>query len=289
MSRHPFSQVDVFGAEPLQGNALAVVHLDPADAVPTPAMQELARWTGLSETTFLVPPSDPAADYGVRIFTTSRELPFAGHPTLGSAYAWLRAGGRPRHAGVVVQECGAGLVPVRVRDDVLAFAAPPLTRYEPIADELRRRIAAGLGLGAEEILDASWLVNGPTWIGLRLPSAERVLAVRVDQVALAGLDLGVVGPYPSEAEVAFEVRALLPGDSVAEDPVTGSLHAGLARWLIDTGQAPQAYVAAQGQVVGATGRVQVGEDGEALWVGGRVAGVIRGEVSLPTRGPGRRP
>ncbi len=278
MRPHRFSQLDVFASVPLSGNPLAVVHdADDLDAVD---MQAFARWTGLSETTFLLAPTDPAADYRVRIFTPGRELPFAGHPTLGTAHAWL-AGGRPRIPGRVVQQCGAGLVPVRVDGDRLAFAAPPLTRYEPLPVDLLARITAGLGLQRADVLDASWLVNGPQWVGLRLASAEQVLALRLNPAGLAGMDLGVVGPYPDGAEAQFEVRALLPGEAIPEDPVTGSLNAGLAQWLMDTGQAPERYVAAQGSVVGAAGLVHVSRDDEGLWIGGRVVGTVAGAVALP--------
>jgi PhzF family phenazine biosynthesis protein len=194
MPAYAFSQVDVFGTLGLDGNPLAVVHA--AEGLHDAQLQRFARWTGLSETAFLLPPTTEEADYRVRIFTIEEELPFAGHPTLGSAYAWLRAGGQPRSDARIVQECGAGLVPLRRDGDRLAFAAPPLTRFEPVEDELAGRIADGLGLRREEVLDASWLVNGPRWIGVRLKSAERVLGIRPDAAALAGLDLGLVGPYP---------------------------------------------------------------------------------------------
>ena len=188
-----FSQVDVFGSVSLDGNPLAVVHN--ADGLDATELQSFARWTGLSETTFLLPPTSDAADYRVRIFTPSQELPFAGHPTLGSAYAWLSAGGRPRAYELVVQECAAGLVRVRRDGERLAFAAPPLTRFEPLEEALVGRIAGGLGLDRKDVIDAAWLVNGPQWIGIRLESAERVLSVQPDAGVLAGLDLGLVGPY----------------------------------------------------------------------------------------------
>jgi len=241
MPTFAFSQVDVFGSRGLDGNPLAVVH--GAEGLDGTRLQRFAAWTGLSETTFLLPPTTDEADYRVRIFTTEEELPFAGHPTLGSAYAWLAAGGRSRLAGSVVQECGAGLVPLRRDGERLAFAAPPLSRFEPVAEDLVVRIAGGLGLARSEVLDASWLVNGPRWIGIRLPSAEQVLGVRPDAATLTGLDLGLVGPYPAGSEAAYEVRALLPGQTVAEDPVTGSLNAGLAFWLIGAGLVPDHYVA----------------------------------------------
>jgi PhzF family phenazine biosynthesis protein len=278
MALHAFRQVDVFGSAALSGNPLAVVH--GADGLSSEQMQAFARWTGLSETTFLLAVTDEAADYRVRIFTPERELPFAGHPTLGSAYAWLAGGGHPRQEGLAVQQCAAGLVPVRVDGERLAFAAPPLTRFEPVDEPLLDRIAAGLGLARSDVLDASWLVNGPEWIGLRLDSADRVLGVQLNPVGLEGLDVGVVGPYPAGAEVQFEVRAFIPGGSVPEDPVTGSLNAGLAHWLMETQQVGPAYVAAQGTAVGAAGRVHVERRDDGLWIGGRVSEVIAGTADL---------
>ena len=278
MPAYTFSQVDVFGTRGLDGNPLAVVHA--AEGLDDAQLQRFARWTGLSETAFLLPPTTEEADYRVRIFTIEEELPFAGHPTLGSAYAWLRAGGQSRSDARIVQECGAGLVPLRRDGDRLAFAAPALTRFEPVAEELLSRIAGGLGLRREEVLDASWLVNGPRWIGVRLESAERVLAIRPDAAALAGLDLGLVGPYPPGSETAYEVRALSPGEIVAEDPVTGSLNAGLAYWLIGAGLVPDHYVAAQGTVLQRRGRVHIDREDQTIWVGGRVVDVVRGDVRL---------
>lgn len=278
MRIRPFRQVDVFGSDSYDGNPLAVVH--DADDLDPVEMQRFASWTGLSETTFLLPPTHPDADYRVRIFTPRVELPFAGHPTLGSAHAWLEAGGQPRSLGVVWQECAAGLIPVRPEGIRLAFAAPLLTRFEPVEEDLVGRIAAGLGLRRADVLGAQWLVNGPRWIGLRLASAEQVLAVQVDAAALVGLEIGLVGPYPPGADADFEVRALLPGQSVAEDPVTGSLNAGLALWLIGEGVAPAHYVAAQGTVLGRAGRVQVDLKDGTIWIGGRVVTAISGLVDL---------
>jgi PhzF family phenazine biosynthesis protein len=255
MPTYAFSQVDVFGTRGLDGNPLAVVHA--AEGLEDAQLQWFARWTGLSETAFLLPPTTEDADYRVRIFTIEEELPFAGHPTLGSAYAWLGAGGQPRSDDRIVQECGSGLVPLRRDGDRLAFAAPPLTRFEPVEEELAGRIAGGLGLRRDQVLDASWLVNGPRWLGVRLESAEQVLGIRPDADALAGLDLGLVGPYPPGSETAYEVRALSPGQIVAEDPVTGSLNAGLAYWLIGAGLVPDHYVAAQGTVLQRRGRVHI--------------------------------
>lgn len=274
----PFAQVDVFSAEPYRGNPLAVV-LD-GDGLDAQAMQRFANWTNLSETTFLLPPTDPRADYRVRIFTGSEEFPFAGHPTLGSAHAWLEAGGIPRRDGELVQECAAGLVRVRRDGGRLAFAAPPLTRSGPVAEADLARIAAGLRLTRHELLDASWLVNGPEWIGVLLESAEQVLAIRPDYAALAGLKVGVIGPHPDGSEPGFEVRTFIPGDAAAEDPVTGSFNAGAAQWLIGTGRAPSSYLAAQGTVLGRAGRVHIEAAGDDIWVGGSSVSCIEGFVLL---------
>ncbi|MFF0990455.1 PhzF family phenazine biosynthesis protein [Kocuria nitroreducens] len=277
MTSHAISWVDVFSAAPLGGNPLAVVH--GADVLGEDTMARFARWTNLSETTFLLEPTVPGADYRVRIFTPGGELPFAGHPTLGTASAWLALGGEPAGEDVV-QECGVGLVTVRRREDRLAFAAPPLLRYEPVADSaLLDRVARSLRLDPSALLDVSWLDNGPGWIGVRVADAETVLGVRADWSAMAGLKLGVVGPHPEGSECAVEVRAFV-GDWVVEDPVTGSLNAGLARWLTDNGWAPDRYVAAQGTVLGRTGRVVVERDAGTVWVGGHVSAVVRGTVKL---------
>jgi PhzF family phenazine biosynthesis protein len=273
-----FCQVDVFGARPYAGNPLAVV-LD-ADGLDTETMQRFARWTNLSETTFVLPPEDPGADYRVRIFTPQLELPFAGHPTLGTCHAWLEAGGMPRDAGVVVQECGAGLVRVRRGSDGLAFAAPPLQRSGPVEDEVLDRALAPLGLGRGDIVDAQWADNGPGWVAILLESADAVLALRPASVEF---DLGVVGPHPPGAGADFEVRAFIPGDggTTYEDPVTGSLNAALAGWLIATGRATAPYVARQGTALGRDGRVLIttGADG-TLWTGGATVTCVSGDVEL---------
>ena len=274
----PFAQVDVFSSEPYRGNPLAVV-LD-AGGLASGVMQRFANWTNLAETAFLLPPSDPGADYRVRIFTGSEEFPFAGHPTLGSAHAWLEAGGIPRQDGMLVQECGAGLVRVKRDGGRLAFAAPPLTRSGPVAEADLARIAAGLRMPREALLDASWLVNGPEWIGVLLESAELVLAIRPDYAAMAGLKVGVIGPHPAGSEVGFEVRTFIPGDAAAEDPVTGSFNAGAAQWLIRSGRAPESYVAAQGTVLGRSGRVHIDAAGDDIWVGGSSVSCIEGFVLL---------
>ncbi|GAA1300241.1 PhzF family phenazine biosynthesis protein [Saccharothrix xinjiangensis] len=279
MISHPFRQVDVFGSAAYAGNPLAVVAA--ADDVTDEDMRRFARWTNLSETTFLLRPTTGDADYRVRIFTTSTELPFAGHPTLGSAHAWLAGGGEPARDGVVVQECAAGLVRVRARGDRFAFAAPPMTRFEPVAEPLAARVAAALGVERDEVVGCSWLVNGPEWIGVRLADAERVLALAPDPAGLAGLDVGVIGAHPAGGDADFEVRAFTDADgSLVEDPATGSLNAGFARWLIEDGAAPRAYVAAQGTAIGRAARVHVDLDDDGLWVGGDVRPGITGTVDL---------
>ncbi len=278
MSRR-FHQLDVFSAVPLRGNPLAVVHS--AQGLDDATMAAFARWTHLSETTFLLPPGDPAeADYRVRIFTPGGELPFAGHPTLGSCQAWLAAGGVPRDPDVVVQECGAGLVRIRRQGARLAFAAPPLRRSGPLEPALLERIASALGLGGDDIVGHQWVDNGPGWCAVMLRSAARVLAARPVAALLGELRLGLVGAQPPGGETMFEVRAFVPGLGVLEDPVTGSLNAGLAQWLIGAGLAPPRYVAAQGAALGRAGRVHVEQEGDAIWIGGDVVSCIEGTVTL---------
>ncbi|MGF9647896.1 PhzF family phenazine biosynthesis protein [Pseudarthrobacter oxydans] len=274
----PFHQVDVFSREPYRGNPLAVV-VD-AEGLSAEQMQQFANWTNLSETTFLLPPTDPRADYRVRIFTGSEEFPFAGHPTLGSAHTWLESGGVPKSAGFVVQECGAGLVRVKHDAGRLAFAAPPLTRFGTVEDTLRRQLAAGLRLPEAGILDASWLVNGPEWIGVLLESAEQVLAVQPDFAAMGALKVGIVGAHKPGADADFEVRTFLPGDAITEDPVTGSFNAGVAQWLMSSNRAPAEYVAAQGTVLGRTGRLHIKAEDADIWVGGHSTTCILGSVLL---------
>ena len=273
-----YSEVDVFSPTAYLGNPLAVVH--DAEGLTSEEMQRFAKWTNLAETTFLLQPEDPAADYRVRIFSAAQEFPFAGHPTLGSAYAWLEAGGVPKNNGTIVQECGAGLVAVRVENQRLAFAAPPLTRFEPVEESLVHKVAAALGVSLERIVDASWLVNGPEWIGVRLSTAQEVLTLDPDPADLGTLCLGVVGPHLPGHETQFEVRAFVGGDPVWEDPVTGSLNAGLAQWMTATGVADRRYIAAQGTVIGYQGRVHVAIENGEIWVGGDVTSCVRGEVNL---------
>lgn len=273
-----FRQVDVFSAEPLLGNPVAVVH--DADGVSDEDMARFARWTNLSETTFLLTPTDPAADYRLRIWTPGGELPFAGHPTLGSAHAWLEAGGVPRTDGEVVQECGAGLVTLR-RGERLAFEAPPLLREGPVDDADRTAIARALGIGVDDLLDTRWIDNGPGWVGVVLADAAAVLAVEPDWAAFGDLKIGVVGEYAGDGPdgVTVELRAFCPGYGMPEDPVTGSLNAGVAQWLGGT-RLPTSYVASQGAALGRRGRVHVEVDGDAVWVGGDTLTTITGDVAL---------
>jgi PhzF family phenazine biosynthesis protein len=283
-----FAQVDVFTATPYKGNPLAVV-LD-GTGLDTGAMQAFTDWTNLSECTFVLPPTVPEADYRVRIFCPGRELPFAGHPTLGTAHAWLQAGGRPRGEHLV-QECGVGLVPIRIDGVRLAFAAPPLRRDGPLDEADVALIARGLGVDRREIVAHSWCDNGPGWRAVMLGSAEQVLALRPDPAVLAGLDIGVVGPRGKVGVVGaqaagldslFEVRAFFPGNNgLTEDPVTGSLNAALAQWLIGSGRAPQRYVAAQGTALNRAGRVHVEQvpDG-TVWIGGESVTCVQGRVAL---------
>jgi PhzF family phenazine biosynthesis protein len=273
-----FSQVDVFTAEPLRGNPLAVVH--DAQGLADAQMAAFARWTNLSETTFLLPPAAAGADYRVRIFTPGGELPFAGHPTLGSCHAWLAAGGRPNTDGVVVQECGVGLVRVKRDGARLAFAAPPLRRSGPADDPTRAQVCAALRVPNDAILALEWVDNGPGWVAALLADAAAVVALQPDFAAMGGLKLGVVAPHRAGHECQFEVRAFVPALGVPEDPVTGSLNAGLAQWLIASGRAPARYVASQGTALGRAGRVHVQRDGADIWIGGAVTPVVEGVVRL---------
>lgn len=279
-----FQQVDVFGARPFAGNPLAVV-LD-AEGLSTGEMQEFTRWMNLSETAFILPPTTDEADYRVRIFTLSHELPFAGHPTLGSCHEWLAAGGEPRDAGRIVQECGAGLVPIRREAGRLAFAAPPLVRSGPVDEARVAEFAGVLGIGREEIVDVRWVDNGPGWVGILLADADAVLAVEPDFGRYSGedeLDIGLVGLYPEGSECAVEVRALFNDahGAMIEDPVTGSLNASLAQWLLGTGRLGAPYVASQGTRLGRSGRAFIDRDaGDTVWVGGATATCISGTVEL---------
>jgi PhzF family phenazine biosynthesis protein len=305
MKSRPFKQVDVFTATPYLGNPLAVV-LD-GSGLDDAEMQRFARWTNLSETTFLLPPTEPTADYRVRIFTPGGELPFAGHPTIGSCHAWLQAGGKPKAAGRVVQQCAAGLVPLRREGERLAFSAPPLKRSAP-SPTLLAKVAGALGLKAQQIVAAQVLDNGPVWFGLLLSDADTVLRLVPDHRMLKelGVKAGVAGVPAVEGssmligrsnrearafggkaaaegspKIDLEVRAFAAPIGVEEDPVTGSLNASLAEWLIADGHMPARYVAAQGQCLGRAGLVYIERDGDGMvWVGGDAVTCVDGQVTL---------
>lgn len=272
----PYRQVDVFSHDPFAGNPVAVV-LDGA-GLATADMQRIAHWTNLSETTFVLPADQPGADYQVRIFTTVAELPFAGHPTLGTCHAWLEAGGAPVSPDLIVQQCAAGLVRIRRIDGSLSFAAPPQQRSGPVEESLIADIASQLGIARKEIVDAQWADNGPGWIALLLGSAQDVLALRPSFTR--AMDVGIAGPYPAGSECAIEVRAFFSqGEHCAEDPVTGSFNASLAQWLVGTGKLAAPYVASQGTTIGRRGRVHVSaDDSGAIWVGGGTATRISGTI-----------
>jgi PhzF family phenazine biosynthesis protein len=269
--RYRFDQVDVFTNEPFGGNPVAVIH--DADALSTADMQQIANWTNLSETTFVIRPTDPSADYRVRIFTPSNELPFAGHPTIGTCHAWLEAGGVPQRAPIV-QQCAAGLIELRRSSGRLAFAAPPLLRDGPLDSDTLAEVVRALRIDHSDVLDAAWVDNGPGWCAVRIASAADVLALRP---LPTDLDIGVVGPSPAGSDTAIEVRAFFQVDgALREDPVTGSLNASLAQWLLGSGTLTAPYVAAQGTALGRSGRVHLDDVDGTIWVGGgsvtRIAG-----------------
>ncbi|WP_394790076.1 PhzF family phenazine biosynthesis protein [Rhodoferax sp.] len=280
----PFQQVDVFTAVPYQGNPLAVV-MD-GTGLSDAEMQRFASWTNLSETTFLLPPSDAGraagADYRVRIFDPISELRFAGHPTLGSCHAWLRAGGQPRIPRLVVQECQVGLVQIRRIDERLLFAAPPMKRSAP-SPMLLAQVAAALGLKPRDIVAAQMLDNGLPWMGILLDSPQTVLQLQPDHMALknTGVTVGVVAVYPHTKAAQLEVRAFAAAVDVPEDPVTGSLNASLAQWLIAVGYAPEEYLVTQGTCLGRNGRVHIERDDTGqVWVGGETVTCVDGQVLL---------
>ncbi len=274
--------VDVFGIRPLTGNPLAVC-ID-SEGLSAEEMLEITRWLDLSETTFLSEASSPDADYRVRIFTPAGELPFAGHPTLGSCHVWLSLVGES--SPEIVQECGAGPVRLRHGDDLLWFRAPPLIRSGPVAQAEVTRLARVLGIDADAILGARWVDNGPGWVGVLLEDADAVLAVDPDFSDYSGdeaMDIGVVGMYPEGSEFAYEVRALFTGarGELREDPVTGSLNASVAEWMLDEGWVQAPYLASQGARVGRSGRVHVSRDpGGSVWVGGTVFDIVDGSLQI---------
>lgn len=272
----PFKQVDVFTDLPYRGNPVAVI-IDGSGLAPD-EMQRFARWTNLSETTFLLPPDDPAADYRVRIFTPAGELPFAGHPTIGSCHAWLETGAAPHVAGTIVQECGVGLIHLRHAHGRLAFRAPPLIRSGPLDTTTFETAIESLGISADDVVDSAWIDNGPGWVGIRIAEPDRVLAI---EPRYAALDVGVVAPYPPGSPAQFEVRAFFPvGGTMREDPVTGSLNASLAQWMLGTGVATAPYIAAQGTALGREGRVYIEAVAGEVWVGGGAVTCIDGTAHV---------
>lgn len=278
MTEFPFSQVDVFSEQPLKGNPVAVVH--GAHGIPDDVLQGFAHWTNLSETTFLQAPTHPDADYALRIFTPGAELPFAGHPTLGSCHAWLEAGGRPKNSEYVVQECAAGLVRIRRSDGRLWFAAPPLVRSGALDDALLERLLQATGLHPDEVLDHQWVDNGPGWCALLLEDARRVLSLEPDFAQLKGVSLGIVGPWDDDGPGDMELRAFVPDMGVPEDPVTGSLNASVAQWLMASGRVGDAYVVCQGAALGRAGKVFIQRVDDAIWVGGESQTLVSGVVRL---------
>ncbi len=278
MTRFKFHQLDVFSNEPLLGNPLAVVH--GARTLTDATMASFARWTNLSETTFLLPPVSAQADYRVRIFTPGRELPFAGHPTLGSCFAWLTAGGQSKSPDFIVQECGIGLVRIKKDGEKLAFAAPPLLRTGPLGEDTLKQIATGLGISRQDIVNHQWIDNGPGWCAVMLGTAGQVLSLKPDFAALGDLKLGVIAAQPAGCDTDYEVRAFVGSLGVPEDPVTGSLNAGLGVWLIAAGIAKPNYVVSQGTAMQRKGRVYIDKLGDDIWVGGHTAICIEGIVSI---------
>ena len=280
MPTFDFKQLDVFSSVALKGNPLAVVL--GADSLTDQQMADFANWTNLSETTFLLTPRDPRADYRVRIFTTVQELPFAGHPTLGSCHAWLQAGGVPKGEDII-QECEIGLVRVRRQGDELAFIAPPLLRAGPVEAPVLKRVCQGLGLSTQDVVRSQWVDNGAGWLALMLANRDQVLNLQPDYAQLLGLAVGVIAPCDparDAVDTQFEVRGFIAGDGAPEDPATGSLNAGIAQWLLGEGLAPDRYVVSQGTAIGRAGRIRVERQGDDIWVGGAVAVCIDGRLQL---------
>lgn len=279
----PFAQVDVFSDTPFLGNPVAVI-LD-GSGLSDQQMLVIARWTNLSETTFVLPASTPDADYRLRIFTPGGELPFAGHPTLGSAHAWLQHSGRTDHGGRIVQECAAGLVALRIDqspqgDAMLAFEAPPTMRTGPLEPELLERTIAALGVTLDDVVAHQWVDNGPGWIAVQLSSAAQVLTLRPRFEDPTDLMVGVVGAYPEGGPADFELRAFAPKVGVFEDPVTGSVNASVAQWLVRTGVVSGGYVASQGTAMGRAGRITVTTTASgAVWIGGATVTCIDGTIT----------
>lgn len=278
MTTRRFAQCDVFSPVVTQGNGLAVV-ID-AEGLSDGQMQAFASWTNLAETTFLLPPADPTADYRVRIFTPKQELPFAGHPTLGSCAVWLQSGGEPKQPEVARQECGIGIVELDVSSERLAFVAPP-TSIEPMPGDELEVLARSMGIGRDVIVDSARLDNGPLFPTLHLASAADVLAVDSSSVTWPEFSaIGLIGAHPDDAECDYEVRLLAPPTGMSEDPITGSLNAALAFWLRDRRLLSGPVTVAQGTVIGRHGRVYIRPDGDRLLIGGDTHVVIEGTVTL---------
>ncbi len=276
---HPFAQVDVFSSTPYLGNPVAVA-LDAAE-LDDDTMLRVARWTNLSETTFVLPPSNPDADYRLRIFTPGGELSFAGHPTLGSAHAWLEQGGTPRGGERIVQECGAGLVEVRRSAGILSFAAPPVLRSGDLDEEYLAQVVAAFGIDREQVLGHQWVDNGPGWAVVRLATAREVLDLEPDLSRIPTAMIGAIGAYPPGSEYAFELRTFAPAVGVAEDPVCGSMNASVAQWLVGTGVAPASYRVAQGRRLGRAGDITVTTEPDgAVWIGGATTTCFRGTAMV---------
>ena len=274
-----FAQVDVFSTSPYSGNPVAVV-LD-GTGLMDEEMQRLARWTNLSETTFVLPPTAPEADYRLRIFTPGGELPFAGHPTLGSARAWLDDGGTPQQADRIVQECAAGLVTVRRGECVLSFAAPPRVRQGALDDGFLNQIVAAFGMTREQVVAHQWVDNGPGWAVLQLATAKEVLALEPDLSLIPDAMVGAIGACPEESEYDFELRTFAPGAGVPEDPACGSMNAAVGQWLTATGAAPSTYRVSQGTRLGRAASIEVTADADGtVWVSGAATVCIRGTVTV---------
>src|SRR5579859_3420511 len=274
-----FAQIDVFSATPYLGNPVAVI-LD-AEDLEDADMQRIARWTNLSETTFVLPPTTREGDYRLRIFTPGGELPFAGHPTLGSAHAWLERGGMPKVTERLVQECDAGLVKVQRRAGLLSFAAPPTRRSGDIEEEYLRQIVGAFGIDHDQVLAHQWVDNGPGWAVVRLATAHEVLELEPDLSRIPAARVGAIGAYPDGSEHAFELRTFAPGVGVPEDPVCGSMNASVGQWLTATGAAPSSYRVSQGARVGRAGTVEITAEADGtVWVGGASISLIHGTITL---------
>jgi len=274
-----FAQVDVFSSTPYLGNPVAVV-LE-ADGLDADTMQRVARWTNLSETTFVLPASSAEADYRLRIFTPGGELPFAGHPTLGSVHAWLESGGIPHDPAMIVQEVEAGLISIRRDGDLLSFAAPPTTRSGDLDEQYVGQIAEAFGIQRSKILAHQWVDNGPGWAVVRLATAQEVLDLTPDLARIPDAMVGAIGAYPEGADHAFEMRTFAPALGIAEDPVCGSMNASVGQWLVRSGAVAGGYRVSQGSRLGRAGDIviTVGDDG-SVWVGGSTTTLFRGEALI---------